>query len=297
MSWSIIWFDANGQMIDLCDPPFVTTRWQSLKGASVPEYRAVTERVPLKDGSNLKYIDVDETEIDLTLIVRGTDEEDLWNRLALLSNSFNPRINSERTGVLRVTPPNGITREIECYPISGFRINESTLAPTTVDVELTFLATYPFWRSVNEVVETFALDNPPNWFPIFPLQLGGDAIVSVFQLDNFGHVPVFPIWKITGPGSNPKITKQTTGEYIALTNNGGITLDSGQFITVDAQAKKITLNDGTNLMSKLDWGSSFFSIPANGVFEEGVSIKAEMPGATTESSIEVRYRTYYQGVV
>jgi len=294
MSWSIVWFDSGGNMVDLSNPPNVTVRWQSLQGASVPEFRAITERVPLKDGSQLKYIDVEETEIDLTLIIQGTDEADLWNRINLLSNQFNPR---RGAGRLRVTTPSSITREIECYPISGFKLNESTLQPTTVDIELTLLATNPYWRSTTENVEVFALDNPPNWFPIFPLQLGGDAIVSVFTLDNFGHVPVYPMWKITGPGSNPKITNQETGEYIDLSNNGGITLDSGQFITIDTEQKTITLNDGTNLMSRLDWGSSFFTIPANGVFEEGTSIKAEMPGATTESSIEVRYRHYYLGVV
>lgn len=294
MSWDILWFDSGGNMVDLSNPPNVTVRWQSLQGASVPEFRAITERVPLKDGSQLKYIDVEETEIDLTLILRGKNEADLWNRINLLSNHFNPR---RGTGRLRVTTPNGVMREIECYPISGFKVNESTLKPTTVDIELTLLATNPYWQATNEAVEVFALDNPPNWFPIFPLQLGGDAIVSVFQLDNFGHVPVYPQWKITGPGSNPIIINQETGEYIALINNGGITLDSGQFITIDTEAKTIMLNDGTNLMSKLDWGSSFFPIPANGVFEEGTSIKVEMPGATTESSIEVRYRYQYLGVV
>jgi len=294
MSWSIIWFDSGGFMVDLNDPPYVTTRWQSLKGSSTPEFRAITERVPLKDGSNLKYIDVEETEIDLTVIVRGDDEADLWSRLSQLSDYFNPR---KGAGRLRVTTPSGTPRDLECYPISGFKINESTLSPTMVDVELTFLATNPYWRATNEIVETFALDNPPDWFPIFPLSLGGEAIVSVFQLDNFGDVPVYPTWKITGAGSNPIITNQSTGEHIGLTNNGGITLDSGQFITIDTQAKTIILNDGTNLMSKLDWGSSFFTIPANGVFEEGTSIKVEMPGATAESSIEVRYRNLYLGVL
>lgn len=295
MSWSILWFDSTGNMVDLSNPPNVTVRWQSLQGASVPEFRAITERVPLKDGSQLKYIDVEETEIDLTVIIQGTDEADLWNRINLLSNQFNPR---KGAGRLRVTTPSNVTREIECYPISGFKVNESTLQPTTVDIELTLLATNPYWQSTTETVEVFALDNPPNWFPIFPLQLGGDAIVSTFFLDNFGHVPVTPVWKITGPGSNPIITNQKSGEYIALTNNGGIALESGQFIIIDPNNDKpITLNDGTNLMSRLDWGSSFFAIPPNGVFEEGLSIKAEMPGATTESSIEVRYCALYLGVV
>ena len=294
MSWLFRWLDASGNLVNLSDPPYVTVRWQSFQGGSVPEFRAITERVPLRDGSLLKYIDVEETEIDLTLIIQGDDEEDIWNRINLLSNHFNPR---RGPGRLRVTNPTGITREIECYPISGFRVNESTLQPKSVDVDLTFLAPKPYWRSITETVEVFSLDNPPNWFPIFPLSLGGDAISSIFQLDNFGHVPVYPTWKIIGPGSNPKITNQETGEYLALTNNGGVILDSGQFVVIDTENRTITLNDGSNLMSRLDWGSTFFTIKSNGVFEEGTSIKVEMPGATLESKIEVRYRYHYLGVV
>lgn len=294
MSWSIMWFDSGGFMVDLCDPPYVTTQWHSLQGASVPEFKAVTERVPLKDGSNLKYIDVEQTDVDLTLMIKGSDEANLWNRIEQLKNYFNPR---KGKGRLRVTNPSGITRELACYPISGFKVN-ADFHPTKAYVDLTFLATDPpFWQSTTETVRTFGLDNPPPFFPFPPFQLGGDAIVSVFQLDNFGQEPTYPVWKITGPGSNPKIINQATGEYIALNNNGGIMLDTGQFITIDTLNKTIILNDGTNLMSRLDWGSSFFTIPANGTFSEGTSIKVEMAGATAESSIEIRYRNYYLGVV
>lgn len=294
MTWSIIWFDARGFMVDLIDPPYIMPVWQSLTGAMTPEYTFVTERTPLKDGQQLKYIDVENREVDLIVLVRGNSEEDLWNRLNYLSNFFNPR---QGQGRLRVQTPTGVTRDLVCYPSSGFRLSESSMTRTSVELHLTFLTIGPpYWRSISQTVKSFKLDNPPTFFPLPPITLGGEAIVSVFELDNFGHVSTQPVWKITGPGSDPKITNQTTGEYIALTNNGGITLDAGQFIVIDTAQKTVTLNDGTNLMSRVDWESTFFEIPNNGVFAEGTSIKVEMTGATDESSIEVRYYTYFLGV-
>lgn len=295
MTWSIIWFDSRGVMVDLTGPPYVMTVWTSLTGSMTPEYRFVTERTPLKDGQQLKYIDVESREVDLIVLVRGSGEANLWNRINFLSNFFNPR---QGPGRLRVRTPTGVTRELVCYPSSGFRVSESSMTRTSAELHLTFLAIGPpYWRSTSQTVKTFRLDdNPPHWFPLPPITLGGDAISSTFYLDNFGHVPTQPVWKITGPGSDPKITNEKTGEYISLTNNGGITLDDGQFIVIDTAQKTVTLNDGTNLMSRVDWGSSFFEIPNNGVFEEGTLIKVEMGEVTDESIIEVRYYTYFLGV-
>src|SRR5690606_34777388 len=88
--WTIEWLNSDGVLTTLTDPPYISVRWGELKGASTPDFRAITEDIPLTYESYLKHIDIENREIDLTLIVRGTDQTDLWNRLALLSHSFNP---------------------------------------------------------------------------------------------------------------------------------------------------------------------------------------------------------------
>jgi hypothetical protein len=290
MNWTMKWVDPLGVETVLTNSTTYKVIWGSLKGMSGPPFNPITQGIPLKPGSFLKNIDVDDNEIDMTVMVTGTSETDLWNQLTALVNLFNPL---RGDGTLKVTPPHGMERWLTCRCISGFRLNEPTMTTTSVQANLVFSAFNPYWRSTQVYTQTTSITgSPPQWFPIFPLRLGGDAVVSEFTINNTGHVETYPTWVITGPGQNPKISNLTTGEFIGINPIYLLTLGIGDTITIDTENRIVQDQAGEGYLDILDYGSSFFTLaPGNN------TIRVEMSNATTASSINLSYRLLYLGVV
>jgi len=289
MSWSISWVDPDGVETLLTNPPYLKVL-RDKRGISGPPFNPITQGIPLKPGSFLKSVDVDDNEMDLTLVVNGTNESDLWNRLSSLVNVFNPL---RGDGILKVTPPHGMQRELVCRSISGFRVNESSIRFTSARVDLVFHANNPYWRSSQIYTQSASITgNPPQWFPIFPLRLGGDAVVSEFTINNTGHVETYPTWVIQGPGQNPKITNLTTGEFIGINPVFLLTLGSTDTLTIDTENRIVQDQSGAGYLDILDFGSSFFTLAPG-----SNTIRVEMANATTGSSINLSYRLLYLGVV
>lgn len=286
MVWTFTW-EANGQAIlPLNNLAKRTVIWQSFIGGGAPPFTPVTEPTPLSPGSYYKYTNVGSNEIDLTVLIKGDDEADLWSEIASISYLFNPLLGE---GVLSVTPPTGEERNINCYCTSGFRIDEGRLQPDGSFFPLTFFAAYPYWYDPDMNEEIFyLLDNQAKWFPILPLVLGSDSITAIFVVDNVGDVASPPQIIIGGPGENPLITNLTTGEKLQFENT---TLTFGAEIMVDCKEKTVENQSGDNLLSKLTYTSNFWD------FERGENeIQIQMAEATGDSYIIVRWYNWYLGV-
>lgn len=96
-------------------------------------------------------------------------------------------------------------------------------------------------------------------FPLaFPINWGtssGGQLTAV----NAGNYPAKPVFVITGPVTNPKITDTTTGLFFKL----NLTLQRGDTVTVNMQSRVVRLN-GANRNNAVDPSSTFLSVPPGG---------------------------------
>lgn len=256
--------------------------WSGFDMADIEHFE---DTVPFEDGSHYRGSKTLPRDLDLNIKVWGTSRSELFQRIRALTQSLNVY---KGMGKIRFISPDGIDRSISCLYKDGLQGEEGKDGVYWRKIILTFRAFDPFFYG-SETTEVFKLDeNPPLWFPIFPLNLGGDAVSSQINIDNDGDVRTYPTWTITGPGENPKMTNLTTGEYVSLND---IALSESDSITIDTKRRLITLSDGTNLLPILSWGSTFWALEPR-----QNSIKIEMANATSDSSIQLAYSPRYLGV-
>lgn len=99
-------------------------------------------------------------------------------------------------------------------------------------------------------------------FPMtFPILFTGSG-AGTLTCPNGGNSESYPVLTITGPITNPSITKAGTGERIKLAT----TIASGETIEVDLYRRTVKAGGTSSVQSTLDVANtSWFSIPAGGV--------------------------------
>ena len=193
---------ATSHRLSMSTAPF-SVQFRTFDG-SAPSFRPVNEERPLTPGSFLKFVDTEENEVDLTLIIRAGTDAELYNIIqgsrtngislpfifnplkrdvvATLIDPPNPEDDQRRltgNGRLRVTTPVDtpgiapIRRDLICRCISGFDLQNATLQFGAAYIPLTFYANQPFWRkSTANTIQlgrigespTPADPEPPKWF-------------------------------------------------------------------------------------------------------------------------------------
>ena len=258
------------------------------RGFDMADFEYIEDEIPFDYGSYLKKVKIRPREMDIDLIIRGTSRADLFQRIRYLRSLFNS--SKGVPGKLKILAPDGEERYINCLYKEGMEGQTETVDLTTHirRMTVTFRAFDPFFYG-QETTKIFQLnENPPKWFPIFPLTLGGDAVTSQIDIENFGDCDAYPTWTIYGPGAAPRLTNLTTNKVLSLEF---IELDSMQSITIDTKTPRILLDDGTNLLPYLSWGSTFWTL------QTGLNrIKIEMADADANSRIEIAYRPRFLGV-
>lgn len=214
-NWKFEWFDrvdltgealagtstGTTHIMDMSAPPF-NVSFASFMGEA-PPFRPINQNVPLTPGSYLKFMDTDENEVDLTLFIKGTNRENLYNiirgsatgntglsylfspvKADIWATLLNPPAGADKQrlltgfGKLRVTSPAvvggvPVVRDLICRCISGFKIRNEDLFVNYAFCPLTFYANQPYWRSAvkkeillgnrNQSVGSQAR-NYPSWF-------------------------------------------------------------------------------------------------------------------------------------
>ena len=265
-NWNFTWYDRVDRVgeaiagvapntttiVNLSAPPF-KTMFRTFTG-DAPPFRPINENVPLTPGSYLKFVQTEENEVDLVVLIQGSSREALYNIMAgaatngvSLANIFSPikplvvstlldppaGADTQRDltgfGKLRVTTPantpnGGVTRDLICRCISGFKIREQDLQIASAFVPLTFYANDPFWRgsTLNSfdmgrmVFPPSVLPVPPPWFQYLDgINVGAGATYEKnFVVTNGGDASAPPIWTVRGPGSAPYFRNLTTGKTL-----------------------------------------------------------------------------------
>lgn len=90
-----------------------------------------------------------------------------------------------------------------------------------------------------------------------------DVQGQVLQVTNSGNYGSPPLIVIDGPTTNPVVENETTGKQLAFTRNGGVSLTSGETLTINCEAQtavKESAGVETSVKSKLSLASEWFDI-------------------------------------
>lgn len=260
------------------------------QGAKAPPYSEVEQQVFDVPGSWLRNIVVGPRDLALPIVIKGSSRADLWDRERDFGRWTDPR---KGNGTLRIQGPDGTSRDLVCHKIDGDRGDESEDAAGVVSQKyvVVFHANDPYLHDTDFTLRSFTTAGPVNFFdsPFLPLKLSADGVLSDFTATNQGDIECWPRWDIYGPGDNPTLTNNTTGEAMALT----ISLAAGQVLSIDTApfVKTVTREDASNQYSALSLASSLWDLQ---VGDNSISIS--MTGTTTDSRIQLRYKQAYNMV-
>lgn len=260
MTEYITWIPpGNGESITfgLEAPYILLQRDGSLPTQGTPRL----SQAPGQHGSTLIDTEVSSRVQALSIIIQGTNKQDLWAQRArlvraLVSLPIRPG-ESPELGTLRMYRPGFSLVELPAVPrmspVEGNRYSDWMYA----DIE--FECPYPFWRDLEdsnaELVGGFA------GF-IFPLEHPFEIVSGQSEVDiqNAGDVSVPVMIRIYGELTTPRIINLTTGEGIKISG----TIGESQFLEIRTgfgdKAVELVRNDGSrvNWMGNIDLDNSDF---------------------------------------
>lgn len=288
MSETFEWLDPDGVSLTIGGPSTTTYQvdWDA-GGRFMPKIEAQVDQVPDQPGGLLRSTRHGVHEFVLPLSIAASTEADLRSILRSLVDRMDP---TRGVGRIRVTSPVGDQREINCVYAAGLEVEEKTdvSGPLLQKVPVAFAAYDPYWYDVSPISKVFTLTSVPNFFPIFPIRLTASQLVVDDTVLNGGSVETWPVWTVTGPGGQVKLTNTTTNQTLSLPN---INLTAGQVLTIDTRpgVKTVTLNDGTNMFGSIDHAvSSLWSLRRG-----ANAIRLEMASINVASSLSVSYYQRY----
>jgi Phage tail protein len=261
----------------------------TIVGRYGPTMRFVTEQVPLQPGQRFRNVQHGLASVAVSVVFHPMSSTTLRPLIRQWAQLLDPR---RGDGKLRATDPSGTARDLVCRYLSGLEVLQDDnfldiggLAQTV----LHFAAEQPYWQDSSPTVQSWSLlSSLATFFPIFPLRLSGSEVFADATVDNsLGDVEAWPVWTITGPGSNPILRNLTTGMVLSLP----VTLLSGESVVIDTRpgAKTVTKQDGTNLFGSLASPPQLWNLA-----QGSNSIRIEFTAATAGiSAVTLTFRKQY----
>lgn len=290
MREQITWTAADGTATTLTDTDAgYTVLGEGTRGLRSVAYDLTTRKYAGLDGEDVQGVHAVAGQPSLGLLIAADDEDTFRERARALRRAMRPKAGP---GVLSVRSGDGRLRELTCYCVGGFEGDESpgvSFPGRWWRLALKFYAPSPWWRGEARMVSV-GLQPPVPFFPGPPFTLSPSAVQGQFKVDlSDADAPSFPVWTITGPGSDLVLTNQTTGRSIVI----AATLANGESLAIDTRpgAQSIRRSDGLNLMGAVR------SDPALWPLIEGVNdVSVQLAGATSTSRITAIYQPNYAGI-
>jgi hypothetical protein len=224
---------------------------------------------------------------------------DLEDKKSQLMDFFNPVVVNPRIGntpVLRVRQANGKELQINCI------LHEAATLPTQQYIgqqNARYIFRFrtlaePFWYEAfpQEIVYYLGATTGFRFPWRLPFFVGSGGILQRPVLHNNGHAPTPVRVDITGPGSSPILTNETTSRRIAFENVGApLVLLAGEHLIVDTDPfKQIVEKNGVPVWNTLS-EAEFWQI------EVGYNqLRFDMGGTGAGSSIKVNWARRYLGM-
>ena len=263
----------------------VATTLDALRGSGgwlMPPFEIVESVTPIS-GVATEYVSMKSRDIDIPIRMVYTTRAALVSAWRTLGAALNPL---RGTGKIRFTHADGTKRELYCKYRGGLPGADAIEALNWIKATLSFRAADPYWYATSPVVGTYTASTLATFFPFFPLRITSSTIFATTSVTNAGDAETWPVWTITGPGTNPNLRNLTTGKNLSMT----LTLLAGEVLTIDTRPgyKTIVLAPSTNKFSTISSSSSLWSL-AKGVN----SIQIEMSGSTAGSQVVMSYYPRY----
>lgn len=261
MADTLQWFSAVGTSLDAggvavsgggtqlgCDGELL----DGVTGRFAPPVAYSEMVVPGQPGAVLTAVRHDVREVDVPFVLDtqncATPERSLRTAVRLLARLLDP---VRGDGYLLSTAPDGSQRKLVCRCMQGPQMTEQ-FAQTQMEDVMAFMLvfrttdTFPYWRDVVAVTQTWTTPAAETFFPFFPLELAESTInQDPVTITVAGDVAVWPVWTVTGPFEGVRLTLGT--RTFELVYSAG----AGDVVTIDTGAKTVTLDDGTSLFSSV----------------------------------------------
>lgn len=255
-------------------------------GFGLDDIDIIEERTPYVDGATFKGITQGTREPVVFLGVYRESMDVLEAYEEQLQRNLNP-FRGEYT--LRVIRMDGRTRDIKArlraYPWST---NDKD-GPLWASRKLIFHCPDPHFYDPVQAAQVVTL-GPSGLVLPFTLAatLPSTAIDTTFTAQNAGDLPTYPVLVITGPGTNPVITNNTSGKVMSLTQ----VLDTGDTVTIDMLAATIMWYDAsggttTSILQTRSASSAFWPLVRG-----SNSIRVQMTSASNGGVAMTWYNRY-----
>lgn len=284
MTETIVWIDPDGGQTTLETEVSMVAVSQRF----MPPVEYSEDVVAGQPGTRIRSVRHGPRDMVVPFWFIGTSESDLRTRMRALLDLMDPL---RGDGKIRTTSPVGDQREIICRVSDGLGVDEHLGEKSGASnqlVPVVFHASDPYWYDINPSTADYQITSNPSFFPFFPLRVATSELVVNATVTNGGSVEAWPQWTIYGPGSGIAFRNVTTGKNFIMS---AVTLTAGQFITIDTRPnyKTVTRDDGTNLWSSVDLGSSMWSLARGSNV-----IRLEMAGAVSGTSrLQLSYKQRY----
>lgn len=278
--------NSRGEQIEFYLSPLLI---ESLEGISEVDADVQGQESPYQDG---------DTYIDTRLQPRFIDLEGAITKTSLKD------IKEIRRHVLRVCNPKlglgKITLELDgdTKEITGVLDGSPVFPERRRDVFQKFTVNWkcpdPYWQDPNQVSRALRAYEGKFTLPFtLPFRLGkqGDRTTLV----NEGDVPAPVQIDLQGPVTNPKITNETTGEFMQI--NGSIAADEVLHIDTSPGHKRIEVYNGNNFVRSVfgrlayEAGASFWQLE---IGENDVSYVADE--GNSKAIVAVSWKNRYSGI-
>ena len=284
---ALVWVDASGASTAIRNGSDIDIA-TGVAGRFGPPIAMVVEEIPLQPGQRIRNVRHGPTKVALPILFHPASAAAGRASLRAWAHRLDP---TRGDGRLQATSPSGDTRELVCRYAGGLEeLAEDFYSDFYGAAKAVwhFTTEQPYWQDVSDTVQSWSLlSSLATFFPLLPLRLSGSEVFADATVDNsVGDVEAWPVWIVTGPGSNPILRNLTTGKLLSLP----VTLSGGESVTIDTRpgVKMVTKGDGTNLFGSLTSGSALWSL-----VQGSNSIRLEFTSATTASQIALNWRRRY----
>ena len=262
--------------------PFVLS---SIDGLGDVDAEIQSQKAPNQDGNTFLYSNLETRHISMGITILGTD---VLKRRKEIASVFNPKLG---VGVLRYENKNEL-KEIKAIPehVPSFPSGDSR-GRVYQSCLIDLVCPNPYWQSQR-------IKADPIFEPLFKFPFSGKFRMG-YQRErqiilNDGDVSTPLYIELFGPAVAPKITNETTGEFIRVNRE----LSEGEHLRINTargRQKSVIHVDAngteTNAFHWIDLDSTFFQLEL-GENTLVYSADSNIQGAT----VNIEYRNLYVGV-
>ena len=227
-------------------------------------------------------------ELIFIIYTRNMRPDEIATARRKITNICNP-LNGTITMTVTLNNDEAFNRDITFTSAPSFPIGLDNRNNDWQKVQLLYEANNPFWYAEAEIVESFQgveplFNFPFTMSPTAPI-IFGQVIPSKVAI-NEGQVAAPVVIEINGSCVNPRITNETTGEFIAFKD---LTMTANQTLVIDTTfgQKRVEL-DEENVFNKLDFNSTFFNLA---IGENSIDFSDET--GNPEATIHFIYKNLY----